>query len=184
MRKHRSAQNTINIWSCPCATGEEPYSVALIIAECLKNEKAAIEVNIFATDIDKKAVGLAQKGEYKIDTLSDVKYGILNQYFEIEKDVFKIDKSIKEMVNFSVYDLLDKRSFIPPESIFGNFDMVLCRNVLIYFNTDFQKKIFKKLYRSLNRGGYLILGEAEVVIEKYRNEFRRIERCCKIYQKR
>lgn len=182
--KIEKKEHSLRIWSAGCAYGEEPYSVALIVAECLKKEKAVIKINIFATDIDKKGVNLAQKGKYKIDALKDIQFGILNQYFNIDKDVFKIDKSIKEMVNFSVYDLLDKRGFIPPESIFGNFDMVLCRNVLIYFNFDFQEKIFDKLYRSLNRGGYLVLGEAEVPIEKYKNEFRRIERCCKIYQKR
>jgi len=182
--KIEKKDHLLRIWSAGCTSGEEPYSVALIVAECLKKEKAVINVNIFATDIDQKAINLAKRGEYKIAALKNIKYGILKEYFKIEKDVFKIDESMKNMVYFSVYDLLDKRSFVPPESIFGNFDLVLCRNVLIYFNTNFQESIFDKLYGSLNPGGHLVLGEAEVPIGKYRNEFRRIVRCCKIYQKR
>ncbi len=87
------------------------------------------------------------------------------------------------MVQFSFYDLLDKNRFVPPDSIFGGFDIVLCRNVLIYFDLDYQKIIFNKLYRSLNKNGYLVLGEAEVPVEGFKHKFRRENKCCKIYRK-
>ncbi|MCK5148995.1 protein-glutamate O-methyltransferase CheR [bacterium] len=182
--KSECKDHSLRIWSAGCASGEEPYSVALIVAELLEAEKVAMYVNIFATDIDKKAVNKAQKGEYKTNALRDVKSSILNRCFKVDKDIFRIDEPIKNMVNFTIYDLLDKYSFVPPESIFGNFDMALCRNVLIYFNPDFQEKIFDKLYRSLNTGGYLVLGEAEFPSEKYKNDFRRVHKSYKIYQKR
>ena len=88
------------------------------------------------------------------------------------------------MVSFSLYDIIDNSSYVPPESIFGDFDMVLCRNVLIYFNTAYQDKIFDKLYRSLTRHGYLVLGEAEIPSPKYERCFRRVNDSCHIYQKR
>ena len=82
------------------------------------------------------------------------------------------------------YDMLDKKSYVPPESIYGGFDIVLCRNVLIYFKSDFQEKIFNKLYRSLNENGILFLGEAEMPLEKFKTKFKRETKLCKIYQKR
>ena len=87
------------------------------------------------------------------------------------------------MVQFSFYDMLDKKRLVPPESIFGNFDLVLCRNVMIYFDLDYQIEIFEKLYRSLKPNGYLILGESEIPIEKFKHKFRRENKACKIYKK-
>ena len=71
---------------------------------------------------------------------------------------------IKKLVTFSPYDMLDKKHCVPPESVFGNFDLVLCRNLLIYFNTEYQETIFEKLYHSLAKNGILILGEAEAPV--------------------
>ena len=149
----------------------------------MKNETIPPDFYIFATDIDREALRTGKEGIYSIEDVSNVKLGLLRKYFSVEKNIYRIDEKIKEKVSFSFFDLLHKRSFSPAESIFGGFDIVLCRNVLIYFNFEFQEIIFEKLYRSLNSGGYLILGESETPVEKYKSKFKKVNNCCKIYRK-
>ena len=175
--------NSLRIWSAGCSFGEEPYSMAILISELLEQEESTIQPTIFATDIDKKALKRASLGSYDVNSISEVKYGLLNKYFTKDGDNYKIDSQIKNKVQFSFYDLLDKNRLVPPDSIFGGFDIVLCRNVLIYFEPEFQNIIFNKLYKSLNKNGILILGEAEVPIDEFKNKFRREYKCCKIYRK-
>jgi len=183
LSKAKVNDNSIRIWSAGCSFGEEPYSMAIFINEFLRKEDTSVNMSIFATDIDKKALKRASAGYYSFESVKKVKYGIYEKYFTKEGDRFKISHEIKRKVSFSFFDLLDKNHIVPPDSIFGGFDIVLCRNVLIYFDLDYQKIIFKKLYKSLNQNGYLILGEAEVPIEGFNNKFRRENRFCKIYRK-
>lgn len=173
----------LRVWSAGCSFGEEPYSVAILINEFLRKEEADFELNIFATDIDKKALKKAIDGAYNLSAIEEVKHGILEKYFINEGDQFKINSEIKKMVKFSFHDLTDKNYMAPQDSIFGGFDIILCRNVLIYFDPDYQQIIFNKLYKSLNTNGILILGEAEVPINVFKNKFRRENKYCKIYRK-
>ncbi len=184
LRKQTSQEKDIRIWSAGCSTGEEPYSVAILLNEQLQNETISSDFHIFATDIDREALRSGEEGVYSLGDVQNVKLGLLGKYFSVEKNIYRINEQIKEKVSFSFFDLLHKRSFSPAESIFGGFDIVLCRNVLIYFNFDFQKIIFKKLYRSLNSGGCLILGESETAVEKYKSKFNKVNNCCKIYRKK
>jgi len=181
--KVKENDNSLRIWSAGCSFGEEPYSMAIIVNEFLSKEDISIRPNIFATDIDRKALKCASVGNYRADSIENVKYCIFNKYFTKEGDQFHISTEIRNMVQFSFYDLLDKNHLVPPESIFGGFDIILCRNVLIYFDLDYQKIIFNKLYRSLNPNGYLVLGEAEVPVEDFKKKFRRENKYCKIYRK-
>lgn len=104
-------------------------------------------------------------------------------YFTQKDEAFHTWEEIKQMVTFSRYDLLDKKSYTLPESVFGEFDMLFCRNVLIYFKLEYQKIIIEKLYKSLKTGGYLILGEAEAPVEGFKNKFSAENRQFRIYQK-
>lgn len=175
--------NNLRIWSCGCANGEEPFSMSILINEYFEKEKCFFKVNIFATDLDNIAIKNASKGSYKYDSIKNIKYGLLNKYFTKIEEHFIIDNKIKTNVKFSIYDLINEKNKVPPESIFGGFDIVLCRNVLIYFNTEYQRIIFKKLYESLSKNGYLILGEAEVPVEHFKDKFERVCNCCTIYRK-
>lgn len=182
-RKTRENDSSLRIWSAGCSFGEEAYSIAILIEEFLEKEKLKIKPNIFATDIDKKALIRAQEGIYNLSCIEHLKYRILRKYFTNEDDQFRISSEIKNMVQFSFYDLLDKNSFVPPDSIYGNFNIVLCRNVLIYFDVETQNIIFNKLYRSLKPNGILILGEAETPVEEYKHKFKRENNFSKIYRK-
>lgn len=181
--KRQMHDNSLRVWSAGCATGEEPYSIAMLVTELLEKEDLALNLNIFATDIDSGSLRKAQEGIYSSDNVADVKYGLLKKYFTLKDDSFRVIPKIKELVSFSHYDILDKRTYVPPESVFGAFDLVLCRNVLIYFHIGYQHILFDKLYRSLATNGYLVLGEREVPIERYQMRFRKVSECCHIYQK-
>lgn len=183
LTKLEKNDNSLRIWSAGCAYGEEPYTVAIILSEIFQKEKTNPNTYIFATDIDKKALETAQKGVYGHDAVKDIRFGLLQKYFSKKPDSYKIEPEIKEMVRFSHHDLLGKKSYMPPESVFGDFDIVFCRNVLIYFDIAFQDIIFSKLYRSLNSNGLLILGETEVLSEKYKNNFKRVTKYFKIYRR-
>lgn len=183
LTKTKEKDNSLRIWSAGCSFGEEPYSMAIILNEFLKKEERNIRLDIFATDIDKKAIKRAAVGTYGFESIKTVKYGILKKYFSQVDEKFILAPEIKQMVQFSFYDLLDENHLVPPDSIFGGFDIVLCRNVLIYFEPSHQKIIFNKLYKSLNKNGYLILGEAETPIEGFKHKFRKENKNSKIYRK-
>ncbi|MFK5952258.1 MAG: protein-glutamate O-methyltransferase CheR [Desulfobacterium sp.] len=186
-QKKKHPHPSLRIWSSGCAMGEEPYSIAMLINEYMNIEKQTTDLNmdvtIFATDIDRKIIKKAKKAVYAFESIKNVKYGLVKKNFLSQEKGFHLLPFLKERVSFSVYDILDQNSYAPPESIFGNFDMVFCRNMLIYFNTQYQDTIFDKLYRSLSLNGYLILGEAEVPPIKHQNHFRKVNECCHIYQK-
>ena len=175
--------NSLRIWSAGCSTGEESYSMAILINESIAKETPWLISYIIATDIDKKALQKAQEAVYPFESIKDIKYWLLNRYFTREKDCFKLVPEIKKIVNLSVHDLTDKRHYVPPDSVYGDFDIVLCRNVLIYYCLEYQDVIFSNLYRSLTRNGYLVLGETEAPTIEYQRYFKRLNPSCHIYQR-
>lgn len=182
-RQKKETSPTIRVWSAGCASGEEAYSVAILIHELLRKEPMPFDVKIFATDINRSILETAQKGLFIEAQLFNVKLGLLNKYFTKNKDHFSLDKRIKKMITFSYYDIIDPKTYVPPESVFGNFDLVLCRNLLIYFKKNRQSIIFKKLFRSLAALGTLVLGEAELLPQEYKNQFSTDTEHCHIYRK-
>lgn len=181
--KMQKDEKYLRIWSAGCACGEEPYSLSIIFNEFLEKENIDLVLNIFATDINRTSLKSAEEGLYNFESIKEVRYGLLKKYFRKKRDLFKIISRIKDMVSFSFYNLIEKKSYAPPESIYGNFDLIFCRNVLIYFNLEHQEKIFEKLYHSLAPKGYLVLGESEVIPNKYRKYFKRVNKSSKIFCK-
>lgn len=182
--KTRLDDHSLRVWSAGCANGEEPYSVAILIRELLEKEEMVMNLHLFATDIDSGALAEAHKAVYSIESVVHMKYRLLKKYFLAEREAFQLIPAIKQLVTFSAYDMLDKKHGVPPESVFGNFDLVLCRNLLIYFNAEYQEIIFEKLYHSLANNGYLILGEAEALTRKYHRYFDRVFEFSQIYRRR
>ncbi len=183
MAKNNAHHECLRIWSAGCANGEEPYSIAILLNELIEKEDFQLKPTIFATDIDRKVLKSAAIGSYEFKSIKNMKYGLISKYFTSDSDHYHIIPKVKQQVKFSFYDLLDKTRSVPRESIFGNFDLVFCRNVLIYFETEYQIIIFNKLYNSLKPNAYLILGEAETPVDGFKHKFHRVNSCCKIYQK-
>jgi len=183
LKKINQKDQTIRIWSAGCASGEEPYSIAIMLHEYLEKESQSFDISIFATDIDSNSLKRAQHGKYSLENVQEVTINRLNKYFYQDNGVYQLSSQIREMVNFSHFDLLSTKHISPPESIFGDFDMVLCRNVLIYFETPYQKIINTKIKKNLIPGGYLILGNSESLDNRFKKDFKNITDCGKIYQK-
>jgi len=173
----------IRIWSAGCAMGEEPYSIAILTRELMKKRNIAPRVRIFATDINPKILKQAEQGIYLEEQIMNVRHGLVADYFKSRENRYHLSKGIKKMVSFSFYDMMDTRTYVPPESVFGNFDLVLCRNLLIYFSLKNQQKIFDKLFRALRAGGCLVLGTTETVPEAYSPQLVREIPHCPVFRK-
>ncbi len=166
--------DTLKIWVIGCATGEEAYSLAILIKDYLIGIKKDMEVKIFASDIDKEALKKASKGHYPESILRDVPEKYLNTFFVKEGKEYKIRENIRRMIIFADHDIVQH----PP---YGKLDFISCRNLLIYFNPTLQKKIFSTLHFCLNTGGYLFLGPSEG-IGQLKDMFREVDKKWKIYE--
>ncbi len=183
-KKKKQDYSSLRLWSAGCSYGEEAYSMAIIVKEAFKKEALDLNVQLFATDIDQKALETSKRAVYGHKSVENVRNRFLRNYFFHDNDRYTVIPEIKDMVNFSRFDLIDKKHHAPVESIFGNFDIVLCRNVLIYFQKEFQDIILASLTRSLTPEGYLVLGESEGLSEVYQRKYSKITSFSKIYQKK
>ncbi|NLZ49058.1 MAG: protein-glutamate O-methyltransferase CheR [Clostridiales bacterium] len=142
----------LKVWSAACSIGAEPYSLGIILNEIAPTGKHSI----LATDIDTTILGKAKLGEYTDNDIKNVKKEYLDKYFTKEGDKYLIDDKIKRMVNFEKHDLiLDKYD--------NNFDLIVCRNVVIYFNQDIKNEIYQRFSSSLKKGGLLFVGATESI---------------------
>lgn len=161
----------MKIWSVGCSRGEEPYSLAILLSEAkIKNAK------IIATDIDDEALKLAVHGKYSDKEVNSLPTHILNKYFHKDNDEFIISKELKKMVKFIKHDITRDVPFL-------NCDMILCRNLLIYFSKEVQDEILNKLWYSLRRGGIFIIGMSEVLDSKWMSFFKPYDLKLRIYRK-
>jgi len=154
----------IRVWSAGCAGGQEAYSLAMLADQYLKSQSVKKPVRIFATDLQNANVANAIQGRYTISQLRNLRISFLNQYFKQIGDYWNISGHLRKMINFSQFDLLNENLLSPPNSLFGEFNLIMCCNVLIYYKAEIRQVIIKKLLKSLVKGGYLICSEAEVGI--------------------
>ena len=172
----RSSTSPLRIWVPGCATGEEAYSIAIIVRECLGELNQDIDIQVFATDIDDDAVNRGRSGIYPIGIGADVSPERLRRFFTQAEDIYAIKREIRERVVFAVQDIIKD----PP---FSEVDLISCRNLLIYLNSDLQARLLPLLYYSLNKDGILFLGSAET-IGKHSDLFSALDKKWKIYQHR
>lgn len=147
-----SSKEPLKIWSAACSIGAEPYSIAIILDKLDSLRKN----NIIATDIDSTILNKAKLGEYTENEIKNVEKQDLDKYFRIVGDKYIIVDKIKKMITFKKHDLI-------LDSYDNNFDLVICRNVVIYFNQDVKEKIYKKFSQSLKKGGLLFVGATESI---------------------
>jgi len=150
----RRRGNELRLWSAGCATGEEPYSLAILVAEALGDELERFTVRIFATDLDGDAITFARRGVYPAATLAPLSAGLTARYFTPVDDAYEVKKRIRALTVFGQHDLGQRAPF-------PRIDLCLCRNVLIYFTPELQKRALQILAFSLRDGSYLALGKAE-----------------------
>ncbi len=143
-----------------CSTGEEAYSIAILLQEHLETLKQSFKVQVFATDIDSQAIDKARSGVYPASIAADVSPERLARFFSQEPDggAYRIHKSIRDMLVFSEQDVIKD----PP---FSRLDLISCRNLLIYMSGELQKRLIPLFHYALNPGGVLFLGTSETVGE-------------------
>ena len=168
--------DTIRIWSCGCASGEEPYSLAIMFSEAFKNIRNKFK--ILATDINYNALALARKGVYTSDHLKNLDGLLIEKYFKkISNNRFQIQKNIKDLVKFNLGDI----TTFPASYL----DVIFCRNLLIYYGKDAQDLILKKFNSVLKYNRFLVLGMDETLWgHKLQNSFLPISSRDRIYQKK
>ncbi len=152
-----ASKRSIKIWSAACSTGDEPYSLAMLL------KKMNLSATITATDIDKQVLQMAGTGVYNEKSLKGLPREFLGKYFnKINKSTYQISDEIKRCVSFKQHNLL-KDNYV------SFCDLIVCRNVLIYFTEDAKSEIYTKFNKSLNRDGILFLGSTEQIInpQKY-----------------
>ena len=150
----RKGDRQLRIWSAGCATGEEAYTLAIMLSELLGSEAALADVRIFATDIDREAVNFARRGVYPAGALSGISEEQRERYFVEEDGHYEVKKPVRGMIVFGEHDLARR-------SPFPRIDLVVSRNVLIYFTAELQQRALELFAFSLRNGGYLVLGKAE-----------------------
>lgn len=150
----------IRVWSAACALGQEAYSLAMIFDDFNKGNQN-LKYRIFATDKDAQMVNAAQLGHFDVGLLNNVSLKRFNSCFVKTEAGVKIRPQLKENIDFSVFDLFDPTLSYPSVSIYGDFDLVFCANLLFYYKQEYRVSILEKITKSLSVGGFLVTGEAE-----------------------
>ncbi|MFC4871973.1 CheR family methyltransferase [Negadavirga shengliensis] len=171
---NKENNSPIKIWVVGCATGQEAYSIAILVYECLEEMKKSMEVKIFASDIDKEALAIASKGSYPESVANEISEERLSKFFYREGDRYNIKEAIRNMLIIAEHDITKH----PP---YYKLDLISCRNLLIYLNPDLQKKILATLHYCLNPEGFLFLGPSESLGD-LKMKFFEVDKKWKIYK--
>lgn len=173
-----SSEGVVRVWVPGCSTGEEAFSIAILLAEYQQENKCFSQIQIFATDIDARAIATARRGIYQLSIAPDLTPERLARYFVAEPDgsSYRVQRQIREMVVFSEQDVI----MDPP---FSRIDLISCRNMLIYMNGELQKRLMPLFHYSLNPEGFLFLGCSETIGE-FDDLYMVKDRKMKIYQRK
>ena len=166
--------DTVRIWVPGCSTGEEVYSIAMIVQKYMETSGKNMEVRIFGTDIDENAVSTARSATYPLKIAEDINQEYLHEFFTKKEHNYKIKKNIRDLTVFAIHDIL----MDPP---FSRLDIISCRNLLIYMNKDAQNKILSTFIYALKQEGILFLGPSES-ISSFTKLFTTLDSKWKIYE--
>lgn len=155
--KHTS--QSIRIWSAGCASGEETYTIAILLAEALGMQEYTQRVKVFATDVDMEALNYARHANYTNKQVENLPPTLLEKYFERINNHFSVQKELRRGVIFGRHDLVQ-------DAPISRIDLLICRNTLMYFNSETQSKILDRFHFALNNGGSLFLGKAEMLFSR------------------
>ena len=158
-RRRQEQAGPLRLWSAACSAGDEAYSLAILIREALAPRHPHMDHQLVGTDIDTEVLEKAQAGRYRKRAVRNVPPAYLRKYFDRSGEAFVVDPSIREMVEFRTLNLTDARDMRQMR----NFDLIMCANVLIYFNEASKKDVLRGLHRALRPGGYLFVGGSEAL---------------------
>lgn len=152
----KSSKEPIRVWSAGCASGEETYTLAMLLAEALGMEQYNEQIKIFATDVDVDALKDAREGSYTASKVADIPGKLLEKYFNQIGDHYVVCQDLRPSIIFSCHNMIQDASM-------SKIDLLVCRNVLIYFNIESQMKVLARFHFSLKNSSFLFLGQAEMI---------------------
>ena len=167
------------LWSAPCSDGRETYSLAML---ALDDETIDTrQLTIHGTDIDREALAVARRGVYESTRITDIgeELAPLNdhgRYVDVDDTTFSVTDRVKQLVSFDYHDLIQGDSR-------GQYDLVLCRNLLIYIDPAYKRSVFETIRDSLTDGGYVVIGKSETLPRSVQSEFEPVERTERIYRR-
>ncbi len=173
--RNKGLGDAVRVWVPGCATGEEAYSIAILLSEYVAKLENPPQIQIFATDLDQAAIAVAREGRYPQSIAVDVPENRLRQYFTKESGCYRVQRPVRELILFATHDLLK-------DSPFSRLDLVSCRNVLIYLNRGAQLEVFDVFHFALRPDGRLFLGSSETA-EDVGALFKPIDKDFRIYSR-
>lgn len=159
IKEREKTTRRVRLWSAACSTGDEPYSLALMIKERLAPRYPHILFEVFGTDINTEVLDTARAGVYGPRAVRNVPPAMLSRYFDEHRDRYTLRPEVRRMVHFSQLNLADRGGMLNMR----NFDVIMCANVLIYFDNESKQQVVSSLYNSMNVGGYLLVGFSETL---------------------
>lgn len=175
VERAKNTNQDIRLWVAGCSSGEEAYSIAIILDEEMRRQDLSCHVKIFATDVDEDAISFASSGNYPESIIHEVSPERLKTYFTVKGKGYVISKHIRQMVIFAVHNLIE-------DAPFSNVNLVSCRNVLIYFQHGAQKRVLSSIYFALEKSGFLFLGSSESLGD-LNSHFTTIDERLKLFKK-
>lgn len=176
LEEYERTGNVISIWCAGCATGEECYTIAMLIDDFLEEQQRTFPYIVIGTDIDNDSLNAAQKGCYRNEVFDETPENFREKYF-IVNDRYCVREKIKKNVKFLKLDIEEENNDL------RNLDLVLFRNVLIYMQKNYQEKILTMIYNRLNGRGFLVLGKVETLIGEAKKFFSIVDSRERIYRK-
>lgn len=174
-RTRSEGRDALRIWSVGCADGEEPYSLAILLCESFGERMRQVPVQIRASDVNRGALNRARTAVYDAERLKEVPPVMRDRYFLPVEEGFRVAAAIRSMVEFAPLDLSVLKEY--PAS-----DLILCRNLLIYFEREHQERFLTSFAGALGSGGFMVLGKSEVVAGEARHLFRTVSSSERIYR--
>jgi chemotaxis methyl-accepting protein methylase len=175
-RKRKEGKKIIRLWSAGCASGEEPYTLGILLYEYLGDQINDFNIKIYGTDIDKKILAAAVEGRYEAAALTEVPPRLIQKYFYFDRGKYVISDKMRLVTKFLHHDLVKSDPI-------NHVDLILCRNVVIYFSRELTHKVYASFYQSLNANGYLILGKVEALWGEVTRYFKAVDNRERIYQR-
>ena len=160
-----SLVKSIRIWSAGCATGEEAYSLAILLHRVLGRDFERYRISIMGTDIDNFSLEKARKGIYRENVLKNVDASIRESYFIRQGETYQVSDQLRSMIHFKRHDMISEPST-------NRFDLIICRNVMIYLKKEIQEQLQLNFHQALNRGGFFVIGKAETLLGTASNRFK------------
>ncbi len=180
----KAGAGEIRVWSAGCSSGQEAYSLAMLLDKLITAKADSTRFRILGSDTSEGALAAARKGVYDVSAMGNVNLRYLEDYFIKSGDSYSVSPKLKKNVDFTSYDLLDRNSDCPQESIFGDFDLVFCCNLIFYYQPEQQKFIIDKVLGAITPGGYLATGEAEKYFLSKIKELKEVAPPTSLFQKK